>query len=87
MAAHAHPSGRNDADDALDAAQSAALLGIAIVTFWRGVAAGTLPQPFYPAARAPRWTRGELRAAREALRMLPSDAKQRRRMARPATTA
>jgi hypothetical protein len=74
--------GRDDADDALDAHQAAAFLGIAIVTLWRQVERGDLPMPFYPAPRAPRWTKGELRLARETLRMLPRDAKAARRAAR-----
>jgi predicted DNA-binding transcriptional regulator AlpA len=74
--------GHDDADDALDAQQAAAFLGIAIVTLWRQVDRGDLPRPFYAAPRAPRWTKGELRLAREARRMLPRDAKAARRAAR-----
>jgi hypothetical protein len=77
--------GRDDSDDALDARQASAFLGIAIVTLWRQVERGELPLPFYPAPRAPRWTKGELRLAREARRMLPRDAKAARRAAKIVT--
>jgi hypothetical protein len=79
--------GRDDSDDALDARLAAEFLGIAIVTLWRQVERGDLPLPFYPAARAPRWRKGELRNACEARRMLPREAKAARRAARLAAVA
>jgi hypothetical protein len=46
------------------------------------VAARRLPRPLYPLPRAPRWRRSELRAALEATRALPAEAKAARRAAR-----
>lgn len=69
-------------DDALDAKQSAAFVGLALVTFWRQVSKGALPPPFYPSARSPRWRRSVLRRACEAATKLPAEAKQARHAAR-----
>jgi predicted DNA-binding transcriptional regulator AlpA len=79
------PGGHDDSEDALDAYLAAQFLGIALVTLWRQVDKGELPLPFYPAPRAPRWRKGELRNACEAKRMLPREAKAVRRAARVAT--
>ena len=54
--------------------------------FLKGVAAGRLPKPMYPAPRAPRWRLSELIDALDATRALPSEAKARRRAARLAVT-
>ena len=78
--------GRDDDDDVLDAVGGAVFVGLALVTFWRRVAAGALPPPFYPSPRAPRWRKGELRAACEQTRMLPRQAKALRRAARLGVT-
>jgi predicted DNA-binding transcriptional regulator AlpA len=61
-------------DQLLVAKQSAEEVGLSLPTFWRAVRDGRLPAPFYPAPRAPRWRRSELRAALEALRLRPADA-------------
>lgn len=69
-------------DPALDAKQSAAAVGVSLVTFWRGVASGRLPSPVYPSPRTPRWFHSELREAVLATRALPSEQKDARRAAR-----
>jgi predicted DNA-binding transcriptional regulator AlpA len=66
----------------LTAETAAAEVGLSLPAFWRGVAAGRLPAPLYPAPRAPRWRRSELHAALEATRALPAEAKAARRAAR-----
>lgn len=66
-------------DPLLTARQSADDLNISMAALWKGVADGRLPAPFYVLPRAPRWRRSELRAALEANRMLPSEAKLARR--------
>lgn len=69
-------------DDPLLAANSARLeAGLSTPAFWRAVAVGRLPAPFYPAPRAPCWRRSEIRAALEATRALPADAKAARLLA------
>lgn len=60
--------------------------GVSVPTFWRCVAEGRLPAPVYPAPRAPRWYLSEIRAALEATRALPAEAKARRRSAKIAGT-
>lgn len=70
------------ADTPLTAEASAAEVGLSLPAFWRAVGAGRLPAPVYPASRAPRWFRSELRAALEATRALPAEAKAARRAAR-----
>src|SRR6516162_3725202 len=69
-----HPAVSDD-DEPMTVAQSCAFFEISPVSLWRMVNAGKIPKPFYPRPRAPRWTRGELRNAREQMRMLPSEAK------------
>jgi predicted DNA-binding transcriptional regulator AlpA len=56
-------------------------------TFNRGVNDGWLPQPIYVGPRMPRWWPSELLAAINARRMLPREAKEKRRQARLARTA
>jgi len=69
--------------DALISAESAATeTGLSLPAFWKQVAAGRLPRPYYPAPRAPRWRRSELIAALEATRALPSEARAARQQAR-----
>lgn len=58
------------------------VVGVSLPTFWRMVATGRLPAPFYPSPRAPRWYGSELRAALEATRQLPRDAMAIRHAAR-----
>lgn len=77
----------SEPDRLLTAAEAAEFLGISLAALWRGVAAGTFPNPVYPAKRAPRWWRGELRAALEATRQRPRDAMTARRAARLAASA
>ena len=72
----------SEADALLTARQAAAEAGVSVPSWWRGVAAGRLPNPVYPAERAPRWRRSEIHAALEATRMSPREAKRRRREAR-----
>jgi predicted DNA-binding transcriptional regulator AlpA len=69
-------------DPALTAKEGAAVAGTSIPTWWRGVATGLLPPPFYPAPRAPRWRLSEVLAALEATRALPRDAMAARRAAK-----
>jgi predicted DNA-binding transcriptional regulator AlpA len=75
----------NDSPDPLLTAEAAAReVGLSIPSLWRCVAAGRLPAPFYPASRAPRWRRSELRAALEATRASPRAQMEARRAARTA---
>jgi predicted DNA-binding transcriptional regulator AlpA len=69
---------------AKDAAQEA---GLSLPGFWKAVDAARLPQPFYPASRAPRWRRSEIIAAVESTRARPRDQKMTRRAASAATGA
>lgn len=73
---------RDDDDEAIDTAVVLVMLDISVMTLWRKIKAGDLPKPFYPAARTPRWIRGEIRAARERLRMTPGEAKAAHRQAK-----
>jgi hypothetical protein len=75
----------DDSEQPLNAEQAAAFLGLAVVSFWRQVSLGMLHKPYYPAPAAPRWLKGELRSAREELRMLPREAKARRFASRTST--
>jgi predicted DNA-binding transcriptional regulator AlpA len=59
----------------LTSSQAAAEVNLSLPGFWQAVAAGRLPAPFYPAARAPRWQRSEILIALEATRSLPRDQK------------
>ncbi len=74
--------GQGCGDRPLTAREAAAQAGLSVPAFWRGVGAGRLPKPIYPAPRAPRWFPSELRAALEATRALPAEAKAARRAAR-----
>jgi hypothetical protein len=65
-------------DPLLTARQSAVELN-SLPAFWKGVSTGRLPTPVYVLPRAPRWRRSELRAASEGRRMLPAEAKARRK--------
>lgn len=73
--------------------QAAERAGLSIPHFWKQVASGHFPAPFYPSPRNPRWYGPEIDAANEARRMLPRDAKlarnkraAARRRAAPETT-
>jgi predicted DNA-binding transcriptional regulator AlpA len=74
-----HGDGADPDDDVLDARSAAAFIGVSLPTLWRQVDAGELPAPFYPAPRAPRWRKRELRAACESKRMRPAEAQAQRR--------
>ncbi len=58
------------------------LTGTSSSTFERRVNDGTYPKPFYPSPRVRRWWPSELRAAVDSRRMLPAEAKEKRRQAR-----
>jgi predicted DNA-binding transcriptional regulator AlpA len=75
------------ADPLLTAKEGAAYVNISLGAYWRAVAAGRLPAPVYPAARAPRWFASELREALDALRQKPNEAKAERRAAQLARIA
>lgn len=67
---------QHDPDELLTVAQVCQLLKLSEVTLWRMVNRGDFPRPAYLRPRAPRWTRAEVRAAREqAPRMTPTEAK------------
>lgn len=68
-------------DPLLNAREAARDVGLSLPAFWRCVSSKRLPAPVYPAPRAPRWYRSELRAAVKATRALPADAKASRRAA------
>jgi predicted DNA-binding transcriptional regulator AlpA len=74
-------------DRPVDARGAAATVGLSLAAFWRGVAAGTFPKPFYPAPRAPRWSIAELREALAATRAKPGEPMRRRRASAEATAA
>lgn len=69
-------------DPLLIAEDAAAEVALSLPAFWRAVSSGRLPAPLYPAPRAPRWRRSELREALEATRALPAEAKAGRRAAK-----
>ncbi len=69
-------------DPLLTAREGAAEARLSLAAFWRAVGAGRLPRPLYPLPRAPRWRRSELRAALDATRALPAEAKAERRATR-----
>jgi len=68
-----------DDDEPMTVSQCCAFFEVSPVSLWRMVNQGRIPKPFYPRPRAPRWTRGDLRKAREQMRMLPSEAKAQHR--------
>ena len=72
------------ADPWLPAKQAALELGISQPTFYRAVAAGTLPAPTYVVPGAPRWRRSKLHAAAEATAKRPNEAMAERVAARSA---
>ena len=76
--------GRNQPpDDALLTAKEAAgLVNLSIAAFWRNVCNRRLPEPVYPALRAPRWWRSRLLAAVNATQAHPTDNKIARRKAK-----
>ncbi len=74
-------------DSLLCAKESAEEARLSLPAFWRGVADGRLPAPVYPAPRAPRWYRSELREAIRATRARPAEAKAARRAAKHARDA
>jgi predicted DNA-binding transcriptional regulator AlpA len=59
-------------DDFLDATESAKVVKLSKPAFWKAVRDLRLPAPVYPAPRAPRWLRGELRMAALATRAMPA---------------
>jgi predicted DNA-binding transcriptional regulator AlpA len=69
-------------DKLLTADAAARLLNISLASLWRAVAADRLPNPVYPAARAPRWYQSELLAAVEKTRAMPREAMAERRRAK-----
>lgn len=69
-------------DPLLTACEGAAEVHLSLAAFWRAVGTGRLPRPLYPLPRAPRWRRSELRAALDATRALPAEAKAGRRAVR-----
>jgi predicted DNA-binding transcriptional regulator AlpA len=69
-------------DDPLTAQEAAAFVGLSLPAFWKQVAATWLPEPYYPAPRAPRWRRGTLRDACDARQQMPRLQKEQRRQAR-----
>ena len=69
-------------DPLLTAEQAASEITLSLPGFWKAVQAGRMPQPYYPASRAPRWRLSELRAAVERTRALPCVQKMARRAAR-----
>jgi predicted DNA-binding transcriptional regulator AlpA len=73
------PAPLQPADPLLNARDAAMEVGLSLPAFWRGVGNKRLPAPVYPAPRAPRWYRSELRSAVEATRALPAEAKAQRR--------
>lgn len=69
----------------LTAKQAAARAGLSLPHFWKQVAAGAYPQPFYASPRNPRWFGGEIDTANERRRMLPREAQEQRRALRHVT--
>jgi predicted DNA-binding transcriptional regulator AlpA len=69
-------------DPLLTAEEAASEVHLSLAAFWRNVQAGRLPQPFYPATRAPRWRRSELHTALDRTRALPAEQKASRRIAK-----
>jgi predicted DNA-binding transcriptional regulator AlpA len=59
----------------LNPVQSAARAGVSVPHWWKLVAAGEYPPPFYPSPRNPRWYGSEIDEANEKRRMLPRYAK------------
>jgi predicted DNA-binding transcriptional regulator AlpA len=64
-----------DPDAAIGIDDVARLFDVSRITVWRMTKDGRLPPPFYPRERLPRWTLREILAAREQMRMSPSEAK------------
>jgi predicted DNA-binding transcriptional regulator AlpA len=62
-------------DPLLTAKQAASEVGLSLPGFWKSVDAGRIPQPFYPASRAPRWRHSEILCALEKTRARPRDQK------------
>jgi predicted DNA-binding transcriptional regulator AlpA len=74
-------------DPLLTAEEAASEVHLSLAAFWRSVQGGRLPQPFYPATRAPRWRRSELHTALDRTRALPAEQKASRRMAKQRSMA
>jgi predicted DNA-binding transcriptional regulator AlpA len=74
-------------DFLLTANEAAKMLGLTRAGFYQAIAAGRLPNPVYPAARAPRWWRARLIAAVNATESTPSEARAARRQAKLARLA
>jgi predicted DNA-binding transcriptional regulator AlpA len=70
------------AETPINAREAAVAAGLALSTFLKQVAAERMPAPFYPAPRAPRWYPSEIKAALEATRARPVEAKEARRHTR-----
>jgi predicted DNA-binding transcriptional regulator AlpA len=66
--------GRYIGDDGIDITEVMRLLGVSESSVWRGVKDTRVPTPFYPQPRAARWVRKEIIAAREAMRLTPTQA-------------
>jgi predicted DNA-binding transcriptional regulator AlpA len=66
-------------DPLLPPREAAQKLGISLSSFWRQVARGSLPEPMYPAPKAPRWRATELLAAVEKTRARPREQMAKRR--------
>jgi hypothetical protein len=80
----------NELDWLLTAREAADFLNLSIAAFWRNVCSRRLPLPVYPAPRAPRWWRSQLREAVNRTQSLPAEAKAERRktkLARISATA
>jgi len=61
-------------DPLLTATEGAAERNQGVSTFWRDVAAGRVPSPYYIGPRMPRWRRSEIRQGVEACRGPPKRA-------------
>lgn len=71
----------------IEAKVAAAAAGLSLAAFWRSVASGRLPDPVYPAPRAPRWYLAEIYSALETTRQTPREAMAARRAAKLARRA
>lgn len=82
MTVEPNPTPHASDDTLLDVKAAAAFTGGSVATVWRGVASGRLPLPVYIAPKAPRWWRSELRAAINATRCTPAEARAARQAQR-----
>src|SRR5690349_16822268 len=67
---------------ALTAREAAEVLSVSVPGLYKAVKLGHVSEPFYPLPRAPRWWEADLHADAERRRMVPSEAKLARRVAR-----